>query len=586
MNLSFRCNFLHNARGALRFVLFVCTGVVVLAEPVGLFATPTGGGEARDGNAVCAPCHQVIYQRFRRTPMANASGDAKSAYFPGHFDHAASGVHYRVDEEGGRVMLSFARRPAPGASAQQMAAEAMQGSRELKYFIGSGHRGRTYLFEDRGYWFEIPINWYGKKQVWDMAPNFLKAREMPLTLPVDPGCLRCHTTGAAANLPDARNKYAGEPFEAGGIGCTSCHGDARAHVESGGKTAMMKLNELAPVKRDSVCLSCHLEGQAAVVHRGKRLVDFKPGESIFEYASFFVHAGEAGSGGRATSQWEALLQSACKRGSGERLTCTRCHDPHGSDDVMTAGERVAWYRGKCLACHDGAGKPGAGTFARSHHPENQDCTSCHMARASSNDIAHEQVTDHRIVRVAGGRSVSPATTGELVAVGAERGTEANRRDLGLAYAQFGARGERDAAARAVALLEAAKEEPEATKDHELHAQLGFLKQLDGDRKGAAAEYAAALEADPNDSLAAGNLALLEAGSGHYVEAEKLLSRAFEEDPVQVTAGMNLALVECGLGQREAALGTLARVESFSPDSGQAKELAHAIESGERACARH
>ena len=55
--------------------------------------------------------------------------------------------------------------------------------------------------------------------------------------------------------------------------------------------------------------------------------------------------------------------------------------------------------------------------------------------------------------------------------------------------------------------------------------------------------------------------------------------------MQLTAGMNLALVECGLGEREAALGTLARVESFSPDSGQVKGLAKEIVSGEHVCGR-
>ncbi len=91
----------------------------------------------------------------------------------------------------------------------------LRGQQELLYFIGSGKRGRTYLFEQEGYWFESPINWYAKKRLWDMTPNHLADREMPLTLPVDPGCLHCHASGVASSLPDARNHYADTPFAFG-----------------------------------------------------------------------------------------------------------------------------------------------------------------------------------------------------------------------------------------------------------------------------------------------------------------------------------------------------------------------------------
>jgi predicted CXXCH cytochrome family protein len=462
--------------------------------------------------------------------------------------------------------------------------------------VGSGKRGRTYLFEQDGYWFEIPINWYAKKRVWDMAPNYLAASEMPLTMPVDPGCLRCHSSGAQPSLPEARNKYAGEPFQDGGITCTACHGDASAHLLSGGKTTMMKIDALAPVKRDSVCLSCHLEGQQAVVHQGKRLVDFQPGENLFDYASYYVH--EAGSGKRATSQWEALLESGCKRGAGDRLTCTSCHDPHGSTAAMSAETRVAFYRGKCLQCHDadaarqaGLGFEGEADFASKHHPENQDCASCHMPRARSDDIAHEQVTDHRIPRVApmpGTKAEGAAAFSPLVAIGTRVGEPgaSTDRDLGLAYAFAASRGDREAGERAMQLLQQAEALPSAKSDAELHEQLGFLHQMAGQKDAAAREYQLALDADAHDSVAAGNLAFLKVGDRQYAAAVQLWDRSFTEDPVQLKAGMNLAIVECGMGRKEAALGTLDRILAFSPDDGQARELARGIRSGQHPCGVH
>ena len=535
-------------------------------------------------DAACAGCHQAIYQSYRATPMANASGFAEDGLRSGSFTHPASDVSYRILAREGRVYLTFARESADPA-------RNLKGERELQYFIGSGKRGRTYLFEQEGYWFEIPVNWYGKKRVWDMAPNYSNVREMPLTMPVDPGCLRCHSSEPQPSLPEARNRYAGEPFLEGGITCTACHGDATAHLASSGRTAMRKIGELEPVRRDSICLSCHLEGQEAIVHQGKRLVDFRPGDSIFDYASYFVR--EAGLGERATSQWEALLQSGCKRGSGDRLTCTSCHDPHGSTEGMSAVERVAFYRAKCLECHENgaARQTGQAGFAASHHPENQDCTSCHMPRARADDIAHEQVTDHRIPRVPTEKTAkqgSAAAVGTLVAIGASVGVPgaSGDRDLGLAYALAASRGDREAGERAMELLRKSEALPEASSDHELHEQLGFLEQLAGEKDAAAREYGLALEADSHDSVAAGDLALLKAGEHQYGTAIELWERAFQEDPVQLTAGMNLAIVECGLGKKEAALGTLERVLAFSPDDRAAREFERGIRSGAHACSAH
>lgn len=506
--------------------------------------------------------------------MANASGLAADGLIPADFFHPASGVHYRVFSEGGHVWMTYEREGEPTPSGTGI---PLHGRIELRFYIGSGKRGRTFLFERDGYWFEAPVNWYAKKRLWDMAPNHLSDREAPLTMAVDPGCLHCHTSGVAASLPDARNHYAGIPFASGGIHCSACHGDSSAHLASKGKVAMLKLDALDPVRRDSVCLNCHLEGETAVDRLGKNPQDFRPGDNLFDLTGFFVFRGERGSAGRATSQWEALLQSECKKKSGDRMTCTTCHDPHGSPPP---DQRIAFYRQRCLQCHD---QP---AFVATHHPHTLDCTGCHMARPHSSDIAHEQVTDHLIRKTIPQNTPAnqgPGIPGALEAVWPGK---ADDRDLGLAYAQMAERGDRDAAQRAMTLLSRAeKHAAGAPPDPELHGRLGFLEQVSGDPAAAAKEYELAIKADPYDSLALGDLALIRAKQHHYAASERLWKAAFKHDPVEIGAGLNLGIVECDTGNPPEAIKALERVLQFAPDDPQAYRLLAAIESGKQTCSQ-
>uniref|UniRef100_E6QNB9 Tetratricopeptide repeat protein n=1 Tax=mine drainage metagenome TaxID=410659 RepID=E6QNB9_9ZZZZ len=253
---------------------------------------------------------------------------------------------------------------------------------------------------------------------------------------------------------------------------------------------------------------------------------------------------------------------------------------------MTHAQKVAYYRQRCLACHEIPGAANKPSFSSTHHSENQECVACHMQRATSTDIAHEQVTDHRIVVRFSGKVIPPATSGPLVAVGSTAlEPAADDRDLGLAYAQMAARGDRTAFNLARMLLGRAALTSQAAQDAELHAQLGFLDQVAGQNADAAREYRLALAADPYDSFSAGNLALIRATSHDARGAILLWSRALAENPAEPATGINLAIVECGLGARENALATLNRILEFAPDNRQALGLQLSIRSKERSCGR-
>jgi predicted CXXCH cytochrome family protein len=546
---------------------------------VGAPALPMG----LSGDLVCARCHQAIYASYERTSMARGSGrlGAPGTLVPGEFVHAASGIRYRVflrdgdawmsyDRDGGRASLQMFDLEHPAQVGSRAAGGELHGERRLEYFVGSGTHGRTYLYQVAGTWFELPINYYTRRAGWGMAPAFDQARTMPADLPADPNCLFCHVTGVGVVAAGSRSHYEGVPFREGGVGCSACHGDPSAHLAANGKGPIVNPGKLDAGRRESACLACHLEGDALVYRAGKSLAGFKAGEDFAGTAVVFVRASREGGGGRAASQYEALLRSACRRAVGDRLTCTSCHDPHASP---APEERVAYYRGKCLACHTGV------EMATAHHPEQQDCAVCHMPTRATTDISHEQTVDHDIERVPVAASEKAARTGEtLLPVG---GWKSSDRELGLAYAQMAGRGDRAAGERAVALLSAA--EAAGASDAVLHAQMGFLRQMRGERDQAREEYLAALKQDPYEAGALGNLAVLDATTGHVADAVGLLDRLIGADPTQTAAGLNLAFIECRLGEGERARGTLATLARYNPDDAALRAFAETGKYGGQHC---
>lgn len=480
--------------------------------------------------------------------MAQGSGAAVDGLLTGDFVQASSGIHYSVTSRDGKAWMSFDRH--------REGKPVLHGEQQLAYYIGSGHRGRTYLYQESGEWFEAPINFYGKKQMWDMAPNYGATKTLPPALPVDSNCLHCHATDVQTALPEARNKYPGAPFLQGGIGCSGCHGDPSKHLAEHGPGSIMNPAKLSPARRDSVCLQCHLEGDVAIYRAGESLAQFRAGENLSDYAVYFVRASAESGGRRATSQYEALLHSACKIASGDKLTCTTCHDPHTSP---APGDRVSYFRSKCLMCHTGV------QLATRHHPEQQDCAACHMPVLETSDISHEQRTDHNIqvwpLAAASALQLKDISSSEeLVSVG---GVRVGSRELGLAYAQFAEHGDRLAGKKALDLL--SKAEQEGANDLQVHTQLGFLEQMSGDQTAARKEYADAMSEDSYDVTAMANLAVLDAESGSTAEAVNLLQRVIDADPSQLAAGLNLAFIECRIGDKKKALGILAGLSRINPD---------------------
>ena len=495
-----------------------------------------------EGNSTCAKCHSAIVANYNRTAMAHASGAASESPITGSFFHKPSGVGYRVYEDEGSLWLEFRREVDP----------KIEGKKEMLFYIGSGQlKGRTYLFETKGLLFESPVNWYAQQRFWDMTPNYQNVRETPLNLPAFPECLNCHTSGMQSPSVGTLNHYAKPPFLHGGITCERCHGSSVNHVARGEK--MLKLAALPANRRDAICMQCHLEGDVAIERPHVHGYEFKPGDDLSSFVRYFVFANKTGS--RAVSQFEALAQSACKRATGDRMTCTTCHDPHSSPD---AAKQVDYFRSKCIACH-------GESFAAKHYSHNPDCVACHMPSLETKDITHTQATDHRILRRPSRLDLANLSdqTRKLEPFPATPETKDDVRELALAYQAVAERGNSFAAQEAERLLQQANQQD--PNDAAVLAALGFISQQRAEVDKATRYYEAALHSDPYSEEAAINLGVIEAKAGHLQRSVSLWQPIFERAPWRSSVGIDLALQYCAADRFERAKDYVNRVLEFNPD---------------------
>ena len=383
---------------------------------------------APDGAATreCAPCHRAIYEGYSQTPMAQSSGRVGSglireSFDNAIFDHAPSGFRYRVVRNDGHYFVEFGKPDG-----------TLRGSKALPYYVGSGATARSYLLEADGFLFCAPVAGATARAKSGILRPSTKPTPIRISrASVAPGCLTCH----ASFLTLARgtqNRYGTPPFGQDVDSMRTMPWSRRsAHPENAGFCggaaipggAIVNPAKLAPDLRDSVCAQCHLAGEVRVMRPGHDWQSFQAGQRLSDSMTVFVRA-NASAGMKVTSHVENLAQSGCKRGSGDRLWCGTCHDPH---TVPKASERVAWFRQKCLTCHDTAACKETKAIRAARH---DDCTSCHMPKSQVADAQHVVYTDHSIPRRPRGSVAPTAPPADLVVFG---GARAQPRDAALAY---------------------------------------------------------------------------------------------------------------------------------------------------------
>lgn len=512
--------------------------MAVLKQPPPIPDRP-GDADQFVGSSACIVCHSEIARRYEQHPMFHAA----SVNRPEENPHVTSGhpvvfqtgpFEYTVEVQGEEVV----HRETLRDGRQKVVADQAVG---IPYTLGSGVRGKSYLINRDGRFYQSPISWYNQQQKWDLSPGYsLEISATRFERRVTDDCMSCHAGRMQVANPEVADVYASPMFLEFGIGCERCHGPGRAHVElyEGGRTAVVGEDQrivnpsrLDPWKRDSVCFQCHLLARRVPRH-GRSVFDFRPGQGLEEVLSVLVHSDDTSEGtpDKAVSHVQEMYSSRCFQESLGQFTCITCHDPHG---VPPPVEKETFFNRKCGDCH-AADACRASVSEREAEPFRNSCVQCHMPRREAGDIAHTSQTDHRIRKRPGPPPVDRPDESPLVffaSMGNGLTSWESLRARGLAAAEEAYTFILQDPRKLLGTVELLKQAHEAQPaDHRILQALGAVHYLAGQDAESRLWFEKALPYSPRDEETLKMLGIACYRTGDFASGLKYLKLAIEVNP--------------------------------------------------------
>ena len=257
--------------------------------------------------------------------------------------------------------------------------------KKVNYKIGSGQHTNSHLFEINGYVHQMPYTYYTQSAIADLPPGFEGGNNSRFSREIGIECMSCHNAYPKHNL-GSLNKFESIPS---GIDCERCHGPGEIHVKQklAGETVdtskYIDYSIVNPAKlpldlQFDVCQRCHLQG-TSILANGQTFTTFKPGMKLSDVMDTYLPKYEHDNSFIMASHVDRLKQSSCYNSA--EITCVSCHNPHKSVTTLKAN----YFDAKCMQCH-GVCKD----------EKTKNCTECHMPKATSTDIMHVEITEHKI----------------------------------------------------------------------------------------------------------------------------------------------------------------------------------------------
>jgi predicted CXXCH cytochrome family protein len=335
------------------------------------------------GSKSCEHCHESIYARWKRTPMANVVRDP-----PAHPD---------------AILADFSNPPGFVNFTKAQIAFVYGSIWKQNYFTKVGDE-----------YYPLGAKWDIKHRKW--IPYLVKNGE-DWWAPYYPPNNRDHPTGPTCNGCHSVNyNNQTRAVTEWNVGCEDCHGPGSAHVLHPTVGNIVNPADLNYIAGNNVCLQCHVQGRPAdnpvqgqyfdwpyAFHDAIAIVGFKTalahlndfwklephqlGEENFYYFA-------DGTAHKNRMQGNDFVQSVMYR---RGVTCFDCHDVHGTQhpfELKNSPDKL------CSTCHapDSENGPYAPTLeAHTHHragSTGSQCIACHMPQIETEGVPDQFVHAH------------------------------------------------------------------------------------------------------------------------------------------------------------------------------------------------
>ena len=342
----------------------------------------------------CAACHTDKYAEWRQSLHSVAMTVPSDSTIVGDFgnvSHVYGGVRSRMFRRGGAYYM------------ETEGEDGRAGTYRVDYAIGKRQHQAYLTAFPNGRWQVLPLYHDGATNDWvDAQEGGVVAQSRPLAGEdyyywTNAGrtwnfhCFDCHASRVQKHYDVPTQTYR-TTVGSLSIDCEACHGPSGKHDETRGQVDaplhLLLLRSLDKERSVEVCAQCHAAKE--IVATG-----YLPGENFYDYYSLVLPDDEAifyPDGQPRVYLYPAALHlmSACY--IQDELTCTTCHDAHGTArDVDLVADRNGVEL--CETCHgDIAADPVAHGHHRAGSVGNQ-CVQCHMPY---HYVTGENLTDHRI----------------------------------------------------------------------------------------------------------------------------------------------------------------------------------------------
>jgi predicted CXXCH cytochrome family protein len=323
------------------------------------------------GSPACQKCHEQIYGRWKKTPMANVVRDPR--------EHPEA------------IIPNLATNAVAKFTKEQVA--LVYGSLwKQRYF--------TRIGDD---YFPLSAQWDVTNHVW--RPYFVAsgtdwwvAFYPPdnMQRPTGPTCDGCHSVDY--------NIHTKQVVE-WNVGCERCHGPGSEHAEHPSPGNILNPTRMDYVQANDTCIQCHSQGRPLTSPiEGKYYdwaVGYRPGLHLRDFwqleehtlgtASFAYFAD--GTAHKNRMQGNDFVQSVMYR---HGVTCFSCHDVHGTENYAQLRKSADKL---CLDCHGPLSLNGPRTATLEEHTHHKagstgsQCVACHMPKIETT-IADVKVRAH------------------------------------------------------------------------------------------------------------------------------------------------------------------------------------------------